>query len=76
MIVRLTIQTARKRTISVEIFVTEFEGAFFNALESIMMDMPVMSKARASELTRTFISTIRKIISGMAQKAFREIYGS
>ncbi|MCX7042771.1 MAG: hypothetical protein NT117_08850 [Gammaproteobacteria bacterium] len=76
MIVRLTIQTARKRTVSVEIFVTEFEGAFFNALESVMMDVPVMSKARASELARTFVSTIRKIIAGMAQKAFREIYGS
>ena len=76
MIVRLTIQTARKRSISVEIFFTEFEGAFFNALESIMMDMPVMSKARASDLARTFISTIRKIIAGMAQKAFKEIYGS
>jgi len=76
MIARLTIQTARKRTVSLEIFVNEFTGAFFNAVESIMMDLPLLSKARASELARTFISTIRKIISGMAQRAFKEIYGS
>src|ERR1051325_1898509 len=72
MIVRLAIQTARKRTVGLELFVTEFEGAVLFAIDSMLIDTPILSRVKANELARTLFSTIRKAITGMAQRAFKE----
>jgi hypothetical protein len=85
--IRLIIQIARKATSSVirsqvnqsftmgfELFFVQFEGAFLSACESMLIDIPGLSKVKANELARTFVSTIRKTVTGMAQEAFRDWY--
>jgi hypothetical protein len=40
----------------------------------MLIDVPGLSKVKANELARTFVSTIRKTVAGIAQEAFKGWY--
>ena len=68
-LVRLALTVIRKVDLTLEIATNEFISSFGAALETALYDIPLMDKARASQLARTIISSARKILVVFAQRS-------
>lgn len=73
LIARLAISVAHKRDLTVEQFANEFIDSAGSALETMLLDVPIISKAELKFLGRKIMSTIRKFLAEIAKKLAQDL---
>jgi len=72
MVIRLIYMEAHKRTVAVKAFVDEaFDAATF-AFETIIFDLPGVSKGEASYLAKTIIGTVDNVLDDLFKNLFAD----